>query len=284
MEVDCLKEIRRTNCRKDHPDYARSGDVYKKEKKILEVKSKRNVSFLQAKNYMGESSYDFVARRANTTNQDNKYRTLVEKLIQLEANDGPKFQEQLKKLHPTELYRAPAQPQIGNGVISNVVVQIKPHEGSTTPTRTNSKSAKSPTKQLLHTSLIRPPKSIKGWLNNLSPIRPEQLKQKSQAPINQARKIQMNTNVNKERPGTTFKMPSRTKSLVRIKQCKAQGSTKSLQRTYSTERMDCNTDNIFASLNIEEIINTYNNWNNLTVGKFISPISFLKGVSSWCNG
>ena len=28
-----------------------------------------------------------VARRADTTNEDNKYRTLVEKLIKLEAND-----------------------------------------------------------------------------------------------------------------------------------------------------------------------------------------------------
>ena len=45
---------------------------------------------------MGESSYVSVARRANTTNQDNKYGTLVEKLIQLEATDWPKFQEHLK--------------------------------------------------------------------------------------------------------------------------------------------------------------------------------------------
>ena len=46
---------------------------------------------------MGENSYASVARRANTTNDDNKYRTLVEKLIQLETNDWPKFQEHLKK-------------------------------------------------------------------------------------------------------------------------------------------------------------------------------------------
>ena len=30
------------------------------------------------------------------TNDDTKYRKLVEKLIQLEANDWPKFQEPLK--------------------------------------------------------------------------------------------------------------------------------------------------------------------------------------------
>ena len=65
----------------------------KKEKEILEVKHKRNVSFLEARKivgtYMGENSYASVASRADTTNQDNKYRILVEKLIQLEANDWP---------------------------------------------------------------------------------------------------------------------------------------------------------------------------------------------------
>ena len=44
---------------------------------------------------MGENSYASVARRADTINQDNKYRTLAEKLIQLETNDWPKFQEHL---------------------------------------------------------------------------------------------------------------------------------------------------------------------------------------------
>ena len=91
-------------------------------------------------------------------------------------------------------------------------------------------------------------------LKNLSPINPE-LKQKSQAPISQAAKIQMNTRVNNERSGNTLKMPSRTKSPIRIKQYNAQGLTKPLQRTYSIESMDSDTDCIVASLNLEEIIN-----------------------------
>ena len=57
---------------------------------------------------MGESNYASVARRANTTNQDYKYRIHEEKLIQLEANDWPKFQEQMKKLHSAEFYQVPA--------------------------------------------------------------------------------------------------------------------------------------------------------------------------------
>ena len=87
---------------------------------------------------------------------------------------------------------------------------------------------------------------------NVSPLR--QLKQKSKAPVSEAGKIRMNT---KERPGSTFKIPSRKKSPIRLKQCNAQGSTKPLQRTYSIKSMDCDTDNIVASLNLEEIINNY---------------------------
>ena len=169
--------------------------------------------------YMGENSFASVARRADITNQDNKYRTLVEKSIQLEVNNWPKFQEHLKKLYSAEFYQAPAQQPVGN-----VVVQTKTHVGSTNPTRTSPKSAKYPTKQLLHKSPIRPPKSIQDRQKNLSLIRPEQLKQNSHAPISQAGKIQINTKGNNEKPGSAFKMPLRTKSLIRTNKLRnAQG-------------------------------------------------------------
>ena len=136
-----------------------------------------SVSFLEARRivgcYMGVSSYASVARRANRTNDDNKYGTLLEKLIKLEAYDLPKFQEHLKKLHLVEFYPAPAQQQVGNGERSSVVVQTETFVGSITPTRTTPKSAKSPPKQPLHKSPIPPPKSIKDRLKNLSPIRPD---------------------------------------------------------------------------------------------------------------
>ena len=160
-----------------------------------------------------------------------KYRVIVEKLIQLETNDWPKFQRHLKQLQSAEFYQVPAQQWVGNGERSNVVVQTKTQVGSTTPTRTTSKSAKSSTKLLLHKSPIHPPKSIKNRLKNLSPIKSEQLKQKPQAPISQTGKIQMKTKVNYERPGSAFKMPSKTKLPIKIKQCNAQGSTKPLWRT-----------------------------------------------------
>ena len=158
---------------------------------------------------------------------------------------------------------------------SNVVVPTTTHVGSITSTRTTPKSAKSPSKQPLHKSPIRPPKSIKDRLKNLSPIRPEQLKQKSQFPISQTTKIQMNTKANKERPGSTFKIPLITKSPITTKPSNSQQTTKLLQRTYSIESMDSDTDRLVASLNLEEIIKSYNTWNHLTVGKLISSVTFL---------
>ena len=88
------------NCEQDHPANSRSCDIYKKEKEILEVKHKGNVTFLQARKilepYMGENTKTSVALRADSINQNNKYRILAEKQILLEPNDGLKFLDHLK--------------------------------------------------------------------------------------------------------------------------------------------------------------------------------------------
>ena len=96
----------------------------------------------------------------------------------------------------------------------------------------------------------------------------------------------MNTKVNSERPGGTFKLPpakfdvvpsaSSTKSPIGMnKQCSARGSTKSLLRFYGIESMDSDTDHIVASLDLEGITNNNNTWNHLAVHKQMSSISFL---------
>ena len=104
-------------CQQDYPAYARTCAFYQKE--IIEVKHKRNVSFLEARrivgSYIRESSYASVAQRVDRTNDDTKYRTLLEKLIKLQAHDWPKFSEHLKKLHSVEFYQAPARQQVVNG-------------------------------------------------------------------------------------------------------------------------------------------------------------------------
>ena len=59
----------------------------------------------------------FCTGVVDRTNDDNKYRILVEKLIKLEANDWPKFQEHLKNLLSVEFYQAPAQQHVGRDPI-----------------------------------------------------------------------------------------------------------------------------------------------------------------------
>ena len=116
--------------------------------------------------------------------------------------------------------------------------------------------------------------------------KPGQLKQKAPTPIGQAGRVHMNTEVIDERPEGIFKLPpakfdaipspSRTKSPMGMnKQSNAQGSTKSLQRSYSIESMDSDTDCIVASFDLEGITNNYKTWNHLAVCKQMSSIPFL---------
>ena len=98
--------------------------------------------------------------------------------------------------------------------------------------------------------------------------KPGELKQKAQSPISQAGRVNTNTEVISERPGGTFKLSpakfdavpssSRAKSPMGIdKQSNAQGTSKSLQRSYSIENMDSDTDHIVASLDLEGNTNNY---------------------------
>ena len=240
--------------------------------------------FLEARKiigtYMGENSSTSVAHSVDTTNQDNKYRTLAQILTQLEPNDWPKFQEHLKKIQPAEFHQAPAS---ATGWERREILYFK--QGPTTWTRTTLKSTKSTTKYLLHKFPISPPKSVKDRLKNSALQKLKPLNLEPQAPIGQAEKIQMNTKVNNERPGSTFKIPwtkfhttpstSITKSSIRInKQCNAHGCTKPLKRTNRIESMDSNRDRIVARLNLE-VLNNYNAWNQLPEGKLINTLTFL---------
>ena len=48
---------------------------------------------------MGETSYASVTRRAKTSNYDNKFRALINKLINLDPWKWPKFQADPKNDH-----------------------------------------------------------------------------------------------------------------------------------------------------------------------------------------
>ena len=61
----------------------------------------------------------------------------------------------------------------------------------------------------------------------------------------------MNTKVIKERSESRFKIPLTTKSPITTKPSNSQPPTKPLQRTYSIESKDSDTDRVVASLNLE---------------------------------
>ena len=59
--------------------------------------------------------------------------------------------------------------------------------------------------------------------------------------------------------------------------CHKTQPTNSLQRSYSIENMDSDTDRIVASLDLKGITNYYKTWNHLAVRKQMSSIPFFKG-------
>ena len=71
------------------------------------------------------------------------------------------------------------------------------------------------------------------------------------------------------------KCPQEQSPIQINKHINAQGSTKPLQRTYSIESMDIDTDCVVASLNLKEVLNNYNTWNYLTVSQPINLVTFL---------
>ena len=112
--------------------------------------------------YMGKNNYASVAQRSDIINQDNRCRALMNKLIQLEPNNGPKFQEQLKNLRSIEL-QTQTKPVNANKEKASEITKVKsPSNKQTNPaaqTQTTPPNKKSPAKLNSRRSLIRPPSS-----------------------------------------------------------------------------------------------------------------------------
>ena len=104
MENEC-KNIKCANCHEEHPAFSRSCAIYKKEKAIMFIKHTKNIPFPEARKIvessMGTKTYANVAQKVNQPPQDStsidKYQKLIEKLINLKANEWLTFQETLKE-------------------------------------------------------------------------------------------------------------------------------------------------------------------------------------------
>ena len=105
-----MLQMKCTNCHEEHPSFSRSCAIYKKEKEIMFIKHTKNIPFPEARkiveSYMGTKTYANVAQKVNQPPQDStsidKYQKLIEKLINLKANEWLTFQENLQRMHSTE--------------------------------------------------------------------------------------------------------------------------------------------------------------------------------------
>ena len=105
------KNIKCANCHEEYPAFSRSCAIYKREKEIMFIKQTKNIPFPEARkiveSYIGTKTYANVAQKVNQPPQDstsiNKYKKLIEKLINLKANEWLTFQENLKRMHSTEM-------------------------------------------------------------------------------------------------------------------------------------------------------------------------------------
>ena len=114
------------------------------------IKHTKNIPFPEARKiverYMGTKTYANVAQKVNQPPQDStstdKYQKLIEKLINLKANECLTFQENLKRMHSTETKQS--EPCIKRKVNAN------------TNTDENPKTTEQ-TKKKLQRSPVRPP-------------------------------------------------------------------------------------------------------------------------------
>ena len=128
MENEC-KNIKGANCHEEHPAFSRSCAIYKKEKEMMFIKHTKNIPFPEVRkiveSYMGTKTYANVAQKVNQPPQDStsldKYKKLMEKLINLKANEWLTFQENLKRMHSTETKQS--EPCIKTKVNTNTNIE-----------------------------------------------------------------------------------------------------------------------------------------------------------------
>ena len=91
------------------------------------IKHTKNIPFPEARkiveSYMGTKTYANVVQKVNQPPQDStsidKYQKLIEKLIYLKANEWLTFQENLKRMHSTEMKQS--EPCIKTKVNTNTL-------------------------------------------------------------------------------------------------------------------------------------------------------------------
>ena len=117
MEKGRLSETKWPKCLENLSLFSRSCDIYKREREIIEIKYKRNITSFETRKimefYMKENTRITIIWRvkpiSNNSRPDN-YRTLVKKLIQIETKWLAKVSGATKKnLHSARIHQIKAQ-------------------------------------------------------------------------------------------------------------------------------------------------------------------------------
>ena len=169
---ECEFPYKCTNCGGDHPVYARSCDIWRREKEILAVKYKNNIPYHEAwKRVVGSNTYTY-SQTVQRGKNEIEYGEMVKKLIQLDPSDWGSFINEIK----TSVGNKPYKVSTMQGKISTNVQTFTGEdtrdEGVTVPaSHQPSPKLQTPIKKQNR------PESPKAMQNNIkkkqrSPIRP----------------------------------------------------------------------------------------------------------------
>ena len=85
IELECKNPFNCINCTGEHPAYSWECEMWKKEKRITEIKYTRNFSFPKAQKIVEQTweqhSYAYVTKKGNKEKEDTKPKQELNKLI-----------------------------------------------------------------------------------------------------------------------------------------------------------------------------------------------------------
>ena len=165
-----------TNCGGHHPVYARSCNIWRREKEILAVKYKNNIPYHEAqKRVVGSNTYTY-SQAVQQEKNEIKYEEMVKKLIQLDPSDWGSFINERKILIGNKPCKISTLQTTMQGKIST---NVQTFTGEDTRYERAMIPASHQPSPKLHTPIKKQnrPESPKAMQNNLkkkqrSPIRP----------------------------------------------------------------------------------------------------------------
>ena len=150
------RNVKYSNCHVKHPAFSRMCAIYKREKEIMYMKHAKNIPFPERRKIMksctGRKTYANVVQKANQTPHDStlidKYKELIEQLLNLNTIEWPRFQENLKRMYSTEMKQTKPCTKTNSDTYTNTYAEIPIEENSKMTEQTKEKRQRSPVQPL----------------------------------------------------------------------------------------------------------------------------------------